>query len=72
MRRRVNTATEVLAQALEAPEYDPASWEASVRDSATALGTQALPTLRAVLADDERSPEEHVAANQLVAAIDEL
>jgi len=59
-----------LAEALEAPEYHREGWSQAFRERAGALGPAARPALRAVMADEDRAPEEHVAADQLAAAID--
>lgn len=66
---RARGATETLARALESPAFEEASWRAAVENEARTLGTDALPALQALLADESRSPEEHVAASELVAAL---
>lgn len=71
LRTRVTSATEALVQALESPDYETERWQIAVADRARALGQDALPALRALLADEERSVEEHVAATELVAALEQ-
>lgn len=66
---RVRTLAEALAQAMEAPEFEDTRWRAEVAGRARTLGHDALPALEALLADDSRSVEEHVAATELVAAL---
>jgi hypothetical protein len=70
LRQRATDATEALAIALEDPEWEDARWRTAVEESARGLGSEALPALRALLADRERSVEQHVAATELVAALE--
>jgi len=65
----VHGATEALAQILKSAAFEETLWRVQVDTAARGLGPEALPALRAVLADDARSPEEHVAASELVAAL---
>jgi hypothetical protein len=66
---RVRGATETLARALQSLAFEEEAWRAAVAGEARLLGREALPALRALLADETRSPEEHVAASELVAAL---
>lgn len=61
----VKSATETLALGLSAPGFEDEDWRAEVEGRALELGREALPTLRALVADETRSPEEHVAASEL-------
>lgn len=69
LRTQVGSVTAALAEALESPDYEAEPWRAAVAERARTLGSEALPVLRAVLADEQRSVEEHVAATELVAAL---
>jgi len=69
LRTRVGSITAALAEALGSPDYQAEFWRAAVAERARTLGTEALPALQAVLADEQRSVEEHVAATELVAAL---
>ena len=71
LRTEVQSATATLARSLESPDFEQTLWQTAVASQAEALGDEALPALRALLADDERSVEEHVAASELVAALEE-
>jgi hypothetical protein len=70
-RAEVESATMALARSLESPDYEESLWRSAIARTAEYLGDDALPELRAVLADDERSVEEHVAASELVARLEE-
>ncbi|HEX6884573.1 MAG TPA: hypothetical protein VF530_14445 [Planctomycetota bacterium] len=69
LRTRVGSATAALAEALESPDYAAEPWRAAVAERARTLGSEALPALLALLADEQRSVEEHVAATELAAAL---
>ena len=67
---RVRQATDALVQALDAPEFADEPWKAAVRSQAETIGPAARPALRALLADETRSVEEHVAASELLEALE--
>jgi hypothetical protein len=71
LRARVTGVTEALARALESEDYEDVRWRADVAEEARGLGKDALPALRALLAEEQRSVEEHAAATELVAALEQ-
>lgn len=70
LQARATSAAAALAQVLEGAEFEDERWRAEVAARARALGAEAIPALRALLADEQRSVEEHVAATELVAALE--
>src|SRR5262245_46359539 len=67
---RVRQATDALVLALDAPEFADEPWQAAVRSQAETIGPAGRPALRALLADETRSVEEHVAASELLEALE--
>jgi len=66
---RVDAATGELVAELRAPGFEAERFQAEVARLAAELGPNAVPALRARLADDTRSVEEHVAATELAALL---